>query len=44
VADVIKSVASGGPLAAPLLELGCWTAALIVVPRTLAARRWHAAR
>jgi ABC-2 type transport system permease protein/oleandomycin transport system permease protein len=43
-AAVIRSVAGGGPLAAPLLELGCWTAALILIPGTLAARRWHAAR
>jgi ABC-type transport system involved in cytochrome bd biosynthesis fused ATPase/permease subunit len=41
---VIRAVASGGPLAAPLLELGCWTAALILVPGALAARRWQAAR
>ena len=43
-AAVIRAVASGGALAAPLLELGCWTAALIVVPGALAARRWQAAR
>jgi ABC transporter DrrB family efflux protein len=46
-AAVIRSLASadpGSPLAAPLLELGCWTAALVVIPGTLAARRWHAAR
>jgi ABC-2 type transport system permease protein/oleandomycin transport system permease protein len=43
-AAVIRSVASGGPLTAPLLELGCWTAALILIPGTLAVRRWNAAR
>jgi oleandomycin transport system permease protein len=43
-ASVIRSLASGGPLAAPLLELGCWTAALVLVPGILAARRWNAAR
>jgi ABC-type multidrug transport system permease subunit len=43
-AAVIRSLASGGALAAPLLELGCWTAVLILIPGTLAARRWHAAR
>jgi ABC-2 type transport system permease protein/oleandomycin transport system permease protein len=46
-AAVIRSLASGdpaSPLAGPLLELGCWTAALIVIPGFLAARRWQAAR
>ena len=43
-AAVIRSIASGAPLAAPLLELGGWTAALILVPGALAARRWQAAR
>ena len=46
-AAVIRSIAGGdaaSPLAAPLLELGCWTAALILIPGTLAARRWQAAR
>jgi ABC-type polysaccharide/polyol phosphate export permease len=46
-AAVIRSLASGDPaslLAAPLLELGCWTVVLIAIPGTLAARRWHAAR
>jgi ABC-type polysaccharide/polyol phosphate export permease len=46
-AAVIRSLASGdpsAPLAGPLLELGCWTAALIVIPGFLAARRWQAAR
>ncbi len=43
-AAVIRSIAGGGPLAAPLLELGGWTAALILIPGALAARRWQAAR
>lgn len=43
-AAVIRSVASGGPLTAPLLELGCWAAALILIPGALAVRRWNAAR
>jgi ABC-2 type transport system permease protein/oleandomycin transport system permease protein len=43
-AAVIRSLASGGPLAVPLLELGCWTAALILLPGILTARRWNAAR
>jgi ABC-2 type transport system permease protein len=43
-AGVIRSIAGGGPLAWPLLELGLWTAALILVPGALAARRWNAAR
>ena len=46
-AAVIRSVASGdpaSPLTAPLLELGCWTAALILIPGALAVRRWNAAR
>jgi hypothetical protein len=43
-AAVIRSLASGGPLAVPLLELGCWTAALILLPAILASRRWNAAR
>jgi hypothetical protein len=41
-AAVIRSLASGGPVGMPLLELGCWTAALILVPGFLAARRWNA--
>jgi ABC-type polysaccharide/polyol phosphate export permease len=43
-AGVIRSIASGGPLAAPLVELGGWTAALVLVPGFLAARRWNAVR
>jgi ABC transporter DrrB family efflux protein len=43
-AAVIRSLASGGPLVVPLLQLGCWIAALILVPGVLAARRWNAAR
>ena len=46
-AAVIRFLASGdsaSPLAGALLELGCWTAALVVIPGFLAARRWQAAR
>lgn len=39
-----RSLASGGPLAVPLLELACWTAALILIPGALAARRWQSPR
>lgn len=40
-AAVIRSLASGGGLAFPLLALGCWVAALILVPGLLAVRRWQ---
>ena len=43
-AAVIRSLAAGGPLAIPLLELGIWLAALILIPGTLAARRWNSPR
>jgi ABC transporter DrrB family efflux protein len=43
-AAAIRSLASGGPAGFPLLELGCWTASLIVIPGFLAVRRWNAAR
>jgi oleandomycin transport system permease protein len=43
-ASVIRALASGGALTFPLLELGCWTAGLILVPGLLAARRWQTAR
>lgn len=46
-AGVIRSIAGGdpgSPLAWPLLELGLWTAALILIPGALAARRWNAAQ
>jgi oleandomycin transport system permease protein len=43
-AGVIRSLASGGPVAGPLLELGCSTAVLVLVPGFLAARRWNAPR
>jgi ABC transporter DrrB family efflux protein len=42
-AAVIRSLASGGPLGFPLLELGCWTAVLIVAAGLFAARRWQVA-
>jgi hypothetical protein len=40
-AAVIRSLAAGGPLAAPLIELGSWLGALILIPGTRAARRWN---
>jgi ABC-2 type transport system permease protein/oleandomycin transport system permease protein len=39
---VIRSLASGGALGVPLLELGCWVAGLVLVPGVLAVRRWQA--
>jgi ABC transporter DrrB family efflux protein len=39
---VIRSLASGGGLAVPLLALGGWVAALLLVPGFLAVRRWMA--
>jgi ABC transporter DrrB family efflux protein len=39
---VIRSLASGGGLAFPLLVLACWVAALFLVPGVLAVRRWQA--
>ena len=41
---VIRALAAGGPLATPFAELGIWLAALILIPGTLAARRWNAPR
>ena len=43
-AAVIRALAAGGPLAAPLAELGGWLAVLILVPGVLAVRRWNAPR
>jgi len=43
-AAVIRALAAGGGLAAPLAELGAWLAALILIPGLLAARRWNAPR
>ncbi len=40
-AAVIRSVAGGGGVAVPLLELACWVAALILVPGYFAVRRWQ---
>ena len=39
---VIRSLASGGSLGFPLLELGCWVVGLFLVPGVLAVRRWQA--
>jgi ABC transporter DrrB family efflux protein len=41
-AGLIRSLASGGPAALPLLQLACWVAVLILVPGILAVRRWQA--
>ena len=41
-AGLIRSLASGGPAARPLLQLACWVAVLLVVPGILAVRRWQA--
>ena len=43
-AGVIRALASAGPAGVPLLELGCWTATLMLIPGFLAARRWNAPR
>jgi oleandomycin transport system permease protein len=40
-ASVIRSLAYGGGLAVPLVELTCWVAGLILIPGFLAARRWQ---
>jgi len=40
-AAVIRSMATGGGLAVPLLELACWGVFLFLVPGFLAARRWQ---
>lgn len=39
-AGLIRSLASGGPAASPSVWLGFWVAALILLPGTLAVRRW----
>jgi ABC transporter DrrB family efflux protein len=41
---VIRALAVGGPLATSLIELVGWLAALILIPGTLAARRWNSPR
>jgi len=43
-AAVLRSLASGGPLATPSVELACWLAALLLIPGTLAARHWNRPR
>lgn len=43
-AEVIRAIAAGGPLRSPLIELVIWLAALLLIPGTLAARRWNAPR
>lgn len=41
-ADLVRSLASGGPGGRPLLELACWVAGLLIVPGILGVRRWQA--
>ncbi len=41
-AGLIRSLASGGPAARPLLQLACWVTGLLLVPGILAVRRWQA--
>jgi len=41
-AGLVRSLASGGPAARPLLQLACWVAGLILMPGILAVRRWQA--
>jgi ABC transporter DrrB family efflux protein len=38
---VVRALASGGPLLAPVAHLAVWTAVLAVVPGVLAVRRWQ---
>jgi len=40
-ADLIRSLAAGGPAARPLALLSCWVAVLVIVPGYLAVRRWQ---
>jgi oleandomycin transport system permease protein len=40
-ADLVRSLASGGPAALPMLALGCWVAGLVLLPGVLAVRRWQ---
>ncbi len=40
-ADLIRSLASGGPAAVPLAGLACWAGVLAIVPGVLAVRRWQ---
>jgi oleandomycin transport system permease protein len=40
-ADLVRSLAAGGPAARPLAELAAWVTVLIAVPGILAVRRWQ---
>jgi ABC transporter DrrB family efflux protein len=40
-ADLIRSLAAGGPAAGPLILLSCWVALLVLIPGALAVRRWQ---
>jgi ABC transporter DrrB family efflux protein len=39
---VVRALADGGPLAAPVIHLAAWTLVLATVPGVLAVRRWQA--
>jgi ABC-type polysaccharide/polyol phosphate export permease len=41
---VVRALADGGPVAAPVLHLAAWTLVLAAVPGLLAVRRWQSAR
>jgi oleandomycin transport system permease protein len=41
---VLRALADGGPLAAPVLHLAAWTLVLAAVPGVLAVRRWQSSR
>ena len=41
-ADLIRTLAAGGPAARPFWLLACWIAVLVAVPGVLAVRRWQA--
>ena len=40
-ADLIRSLAAGGPAATPALLLSAWVVALLAIPGPLAVRRWQ---
>jgi len=40
-ADVVRSLAAGGPAISPLILLACWVTGLVLAPGVLAVRRWQ---
>jgi ABC transporter DrrB family efflux protein len=40
-ADLIRSLAAGGPAAGPLMVLAAWVAGLVLIPGMLAVRSWQ---